>query len=238
MCGRFGFFELRCFLDRLRQLELPFEKDEHYHFMPGYNIAPESTITALLGDKGVNILANAHWGLVPHWAETMPKVRPINARAESLGVKPYFRHMLNRRHCLIPASGFYEWSEQGNTHSTHPKQPWYIHRADGQPMAFAGLWDIWQPQDPEHAAMTSCTIITTHANRDIVSIHKRMPVIVEPENWKMWLEPGSSTAIDLLRPAAEGVLEFYAVSTRVNNPQYIRKECIEPLKKEIEEDRP
>ncbi len=226
MCGRFGFFELRYFLDVLRQLELPFEKDNHYRFTPGYNIAPESTITVLLGDEGTNLLSNAHWGVIPHWAESMPKVRPINARAESLGMKPYFRHMLNRRHCLIPASGFYEWSAEQNAKIKHP---WFIHRSDGRPMALAGLWDRWQPPDPEKPPITSCTIITTAANRPMRAIHDRMPVILEPETWRLWLEPEKSAAIGLLKPAAEGILELYRVSTRVNNPQYIRKECIERL---------
>jgi len=227
MCGRFGFFELRYFLDRLRELELPFEENEHYGFMPGYNIAPESTITVLLGKKGSNVLSNAHWGLIPHWAKALPKVRPINARAESLGVKPYFRHMLNHRHCLIPASGFYEWSDMRD--ASVKKQPWYIHRADGHPMAFAGLWDTWEPTGREKPAVTSCTIITTAANREMRPIHERMPVILEPETWRLWLEPETGFAEKLLKPAAEGILELYPVSTRMNNPQYIRKDCIEKL---------
>ena len=261
MCGRFGFFELRYFLDVLRQLELPFEKDNHYRFTPGYNIAPESTITVLLGDEGTNLLSNAHWGVIPHWAESMPKVRPINARAESLGMKPYFRHMLNRRHCLIPASGFYEWSAERNgsdkwseqrnaiakssatrdasdkssaTRDASAKHPWFIHRSDGRPMALAGLWDRWQPPDPEKPPITSCTIITTAANRPMRAIHDRMPVILEPETWRLWLEPEKSSAVGLLNPAAEGILELYRVSTRVNNPQYIRKECIERLEESPE----
>ncbi len=230
MCGRFGFFELRYFLDRLRQLELPFEENEHYSFMPGYNIAPESTITVLLGEDGSNVLSNAHWGLIPHWAETMPKVRPINARAESINVKPYFRHMFNRRHCLIPASGFYEWSAARDaSDASVKKQPWYIRRAEGHPMAFAGLWDTWQPPDPERPSVTSCTIITTAANRAMRPIHERMPAILEPETWRLWLEPGKGLAEELLKPAADGILELYRVSTRMNNPQYIRKDCIERL---------
>lgn len=227
MCGRFGFFELRYFLDRLRQLELPFEENEHYRFMPGYNIAPESTITVLLGNEGSNVLSNAHWGLIPHWAKALPKVRPINARAESLGVKPYFRHMLNHRHCLIPASGFYEWSAVRD--ASVKKQPWYIHRADGHPMAFAGLWDTWEPTGREKPAVTFCSIITTAANREMRPIHERMPVILEPETWRLWLEPETGFAEELLKPAAEGILELYPVSTRMNNPQYIRKDCIEKL---------
>jgi len=249
MCGRFAFFELLRFLDELRETAFPYVRDEHYRFMPGYNIAPESTITVLLGgDEGQNVLSNAHWGVIPHWAESMPKVRPINARAESLGTKPYFRHMLNRRHCLIPASGFYEWSAERNgsvknewsvvrngsdkssdTRDASAKQPWFIHRADGRPMALAGLWDRWQPPDPEKPPLASCTIVTTAANRQMRAVHDRMPVILEPESWRLWLEPEKSAAVGLLKPAAEGILELYRVSRKINNPQYIRKDCIEPL---------
>ncbi|MCF8382870.1 MAG: SOS response-associated peptidase [Chlorobium sp.] len=246
MCGRFAFFELLRFLDELRETGFPYERNEHYHFMPGYNIAPESTITVLLGDEGTNLLSNAHWGLIPHWADSMPKVRPINARAESLGMKPYFRHMLNRRHCLIPASGFYEWSAERNgsdkcsaernasdkwreQRNASAKHPWFIHRSDGRPMALAGLWDIWQPPDPEKPPLTSCTIITTAANPQMRAIHDRMPVILEPETWKPWLEPEKDASVELLKPAAEGILELHRVSRKINNPQYIRKDCIEPL---------
>ncbi len=250
MCGRFGFFELRYFLDQLRQLELPFEEEEHYGFMPGYNIAPDNTVTVLLGDEGVNVLANAHWGLVPHWAETIPKIRPVNARAESLGTKPYFRHMLNRRHCLIPASGFYEWSAARDASpkssamrdaspkssrmrdASDNKQPWYIHRADKRPMALAGLWDRWQPKDEKKPPLTSCAIITTEANADMQSIHERMPVILEQESWQEWLDADGKAATCLLRPAADGIIESYRVSRKINNPQYIRKDCIEPLNEE------
>ncbi|MBN1278834.1 MAG: SOS response-associated peptidase [Chlorobium sp.] len=241
MCGRFGFFELRYFVDRLRQLELPFEQDKEYRFMPGYNIAPESIITVLIGEEYANVLRNALWGLIPHWAQSLPKVRPINARSESLDSKPYFRYMLNHRHCLIPASGFYEWNGKSKNERSckhegkqaeknkEPKQPFYIHRADGQPMAFAGLWDIWQPPDPEKKAVTSCTIITTEANADMLPVHERMPVIVEPKNWGLWLQADKGVALDLLKPAEKGVLDIYPVSARINNPQYIRKDCIVPL---------
>jgi len=237
MCGRFGFFELRYFLDQLRQLELPFEEEEHYRFMPGYNIAPDSTITVLLGDEGVNVLANAHWGLVPHWAETIPKIRPVNARSESLGTKPYFRHMLDRRHCLIPASGFYEWSAARDASPKSSamrdanvnKQPWYIHRADKRPMALAGLWDRWQPKDERESPLISCTIITTQANAEMQSIHERMPVILEQESWQEWLKANGKAATYLLRPAADGIIESYRVSRKINNPRYIRKDCIEPF---------
>ena len=119
MCGRFGFFELKYFIDKLRQLELPFEEYPNVRAPGRYNIAPDTDIIALLGDHGRYNLRMAHWGMIPHWAKELPKVRPINARAETLAVKPYFRHMLHRNHCIIPASGFYEWQRSAGTKNSH-----------------------------------------------------------------------------------------------------------------------
>ena len=222
MCGRFGFFELKYFIQQLHQYELPFVEEQEMDFSANYNIAPGTDIVALLGDHTRYTLTFAHWGIIPHWAKSMPKVRPINARAETLAIKPYFRNMLNRTHCIIPASGFYEWKQT----SLSRKQPCYIHRADGKPMAFAGLWDIWKA-DAAAAPVVSCTIITTDANREMKFVHDRMPVILEPEHWKEWLDAASPEAGKLLLPAKDGALDIYPVSKNVNNPQYSRHDCIE-----------
>jgi putative SOS response-associated peptidase YedK len=163
--------------------------------------------------------------MTPHWAKELPKVRPINARAESLAQKPYFRHMLHRHHCLIPASGFYEWKRSAGP----KKQPWYIHRSDGTPMAFAGLWDTWQPPEGGALPVVSCTIITTEANHTIKSVHDRMPVILEPEHWKVWLDAGTPDAVKLLVPTGEDKLDIYPVSVKVNNPRYNSRDVIEQI---------
>jgi len=223
MCGRFVFVDLVSFLELLEQYELPFEAAEGFRFNASYNIAPESEIVILKGDHGRYRLDVAHWGLVPHWAKEMPKVRPINARAESLGQKPYFRHMVNRSHCLIPASGFYEWSIGGGG----AKQPYYIRRKDERPMAFAGLWDRWVPQEQGAPAVQSCTIVTTDANSEMQAVHDRMPVILEPEEWGAWLQAGRQGSMELLRPAGDESLELYPVSKRVSNPRHGGHECIE-----------
>jgi putative SOS response-associated peptidase YedK len=223
MCGRFGFFELIYFIEKLRQLELPFEEVVNVRLPARYNIAPDTDIIALLGDHGHDHLGTARWGLIPHWAKELPKVRPINARAETLAVKPYFRHMLHRHHCIIPASGFYEWQRSAG----RKKQPYYIHRSDGTPMAFAGLWETWQPLETGASPLVSCTIITTEANRIMKPIHDRMPVILEPGDWKEWLEAGPYDATKLLVPSGDDKLEIYPVSTKVNNPRYIRSDVIE-----------
>ncbi len=196
MCGRFVFFELKYFIEQLHQYELPFVEKQEIDFSANYNIAPDTDIVALLGDQSNYTL--------------------------TLAVKPYFRHTLNRTHCVIPASGFYEWKQTGQS----KKQPYYIHRSDGKPMAFAGLWDIWKA-DASAAPLVSCTIITTEANREMKEVHSRMPVILEPEHWSEWLQVGIPGASALLQPAKDGVLDLYPVSTNVNNPQYSQHDCIE-----------
>ena len=228
MCGRFGFFELKYFLDKLRQLELPFEEAQDFHFSASYNIAPETDIVVLLGNHSSYTLCLAHWGLIPHWAKEVPKIRPINARSDSLAVKPYFQHMLHRQHCLIPANGFYEWKRTAGT----KKQPYFIELNDGSPIAFAGLWDVWQSPDHQAPPVTSCTIITTDANEEMTSIHVRMPVMLEPQHWKHWLEAGSPDAVKLLVPIDDGKIHIYPVSTQVNNPRYVRHDCIQEIETE------
>jgi putative SOS response-associated peptidase YedK len=222
MCGRFGFFELAFFIEQLRQLELPFEEAPGFSYRQSWNIAPESGVVALLGDHGNYALTLARWGLIPHWSTSLPKIRPINARADSLASKPFFRHMLNRRHCIIPSSGFYEWKNTGGP----VKEPWYVRRADGKPMAMAGLWDEWRKPGTGDAPVISCTIITTGANRQMKPVHDRMPVILEPGDWKGWLESGNPGAIGLLTPPADGILDLYPVSARVNNPLNNDPGCI------------
>ncbi len=223
MCGRFGFYELKYFLDLLRQLELPFEENQDYHQTNRYNIPPETDIIMLQASNILYKITSARWGLIPRWAKELPKIRPINARAESLVSKPYYRHLVGRNHCLIPASGFYEWRRIDGA----KKQPYFIHRADGLPMAFAGLWDTWKPKNTEEPAITTCTIITTTANEQIASLHDRMPVILEPENWKKWLEADPVNRAKMLVPADNGILEIYPVATQVNNARYQGSNCIE-----------
>jgi putative SOS response-associated peptidase YedK len=225
MCGRFGFYDIKLFMEMLHQYELPFYEAEGFRYSQSYNIAPESTITVLFGNQESATLGNAHWGLIPHWAESLPKVRPINARAETLEAKPYFRHMLNRSHCLIPACGFYEWKRTPGAHS----QPWYIQRRDSRPMTFAGLWDRWQPPGSDAPPIISCTIITAESNSEMLPIHNRMPVIVEPEMWTEWLRAQKAEHAKVLTASPAGTLFLYPVSPKVNNPHFDHKECIEPM---------
>lgn len=156
-------------------------------FAPRYNIAPAAQVLIVKRDGA----ALARWGLVPRWSED-PSIgaKLNNARAETLGEKHSFRGAYHRRRCLIPANGFYEWKRQGAL-----KQPYYVHPADGELFAFAGLWETWRDSD-------TCTIVTTEANATLRPIHDRMPVIIAPEHYAGWLHGEEG----LLRPAPAGAI--------------------------------
>ncbi|MEO1765876.1 SOS response-associated peptidase [Thiobacter aerophilum] len=190
-----------------------------------YNIAPSLPVPIIrVGARGGYELAWVKWGLVPHWAkEPRSEYSTINARAETVSVKPAFRDAFRRRRCLIPADGFYEWQKQGTG-----KQPWYIHRKDRQPFAFAGLWERWQGGDE---ALETCAIIVTEANALIRPIHGRMPVILPPETYRAWLDPATptQTLLPLLAPYSADELTAEPVSARVNNPRNDGPELIRPL---------
>jgi putative SOS response-associated peptidase YedK len=150
----------------------------------------------------------------------------INARAESLAQKPAFRAALRRRRCLIAADGFYEWQGIGRS-----RQPYYIRFRDDRPFAFAGLWESWE--GPDHTAIDSCTIITTAAGELIRPIHDRMPVILPPEAYDVWLDPAVENfekITALLVPFSSREMEVYPVNTLVNKASHDGPDCVEPLK--------
>jgi putative SOS response-associated peptidase YedK len=182
------------------------------------------------------------WGLVPYWAKD-PSIgsRLINARAETVDSKPAFRQAFKRRRCLLPADGYYEWqrpegatSGKGRGGQGGTKQPYYIFRKDGGPLAFAGLYERWRdaslPDDHERAWLWTVTIITTSAPDDLGQIHDRMPMVIEPDRWQEWLDPALNDPADLralLAPAAAGGLTSYPVSTAVNSVRNNGPELIE-----------
>ena len=197
-----------------------------------YNVAPTDDIYVVLEDGGVRQVAAHHWGLVPFWAKS-PAIgsRMINARAEGIETKNAFRGALKRQRCLIPADGFYEWRK---TTGEKVKQPFFIHRPDGEPLAFAGLWEEWKGPDREGGAerLRSATIITTTPNELMATIHDRMPVILPPSAWDAWLDPTNAevaTLGKLLVPAPSGVLEMHPVSRDVGNVRNDGPYLIEPI---------
>lgn len=221
MCGR---FTLTATGETLAEA---FNLDETPEVAPRYNIAPTQPVAAvrLSPDSGKRELTYFHWGLIPSWSKD-PQIgsRLINARSETITEKPSFRSAFKRRRCLIPATGFYEWQRLGNR-----KQPMFIHAGEGKVFAFAGLWETWH--DGDGSEIDSCTILTTEPNELMRGIHNRMPVIIEPADYSMWLDPGPNPedALHLLRPYAADQMNAWPISTFVNNPRNEGPECIAPL---------
>jgi putative SOS response-associated peptidase YedK len=195
---------------------------------PRYNIAPSQLVATVLrtADESTRRLRVYRWGLIPSWAKD-PRIgdRMINAQAETAATKPSFRAAFHRRRCLVLADGFYEWQVLGRR-----KQPFYVGMRDECPFAFAGLWEHWESQAGE--AIDSCTLLTMEPNELIRSFHHRMPVILDKQDYDLWLDPAiqdPETLQPLLRPYPAEAMTAYPVSTLVNNPRNDIPECITPL---------
>ena len=194
-----------------------------------WNVAPTMDVYAVAeGSDGERRLGTFRWGLVP-WFSTGPGggAKMINARAETVAEKPSFRRALERRRCIIPADGFYEWLRTGTE-----KLPNLFASADGSVLGLAGLWELWRPKDePDAEPLRTCAIITTTANATMAPIHDRMPVVLAPDAWSAWLDRGATRASEvagLLAPALDGVLVRRAVSPRVNNVRNDDSGLLEP----------
>ncbi len=218
MCGR---YTLKTPLDVLAEY---FDLDDYpSSTLPSYNIAPTQEVAAVIEGDDERKLEVFRWGLIPSWAKD-PAIgnKMINARAETVSEKPSFRSAFKRR-CLIVADGFYEWQKTDNG-----KQPFYFKMRDSSPFAFAGLWETW---DKEGEGIRSCSIATTDANDLMNEIHHRMPVILHPENYRVWLDQGfeeKEALMDLLKPYPSEEMEAYRVSRRVNRPANNEPSVIEP----------
>ena len=192
------------------------------NLQPNYNVAPTQMINVIgRDDKGYK-MRDMRWGLVPSWWKKPLKELPstINARAETAAEKPMFRSAFKRSRCLIPASGFYEWKRDGGN-----KQPFFVAMADGTPMTMAGLWEIWQ--DPESGEeVRSCTILTTDANGFMAEIHHRMPVILTPEEFEIWLK---GDAASVLKACNDNLLTAHKVGAAVGNVRNNGPELLEPV---------
>ena len=196
-----------------------------------YNVAPTDDVYAVATSKGTRKLGTFHWGLVPSWAKD-PSVgnRMINVRAESVSEKPSFQRILQRRRCVIPADGFYEWKAMGKGRK---KQPFLIRARDGRPLALAGLWEVWKDrQDQDAEWLRSCTILTTEPNDLVAALHDRMPAVLLPEAVDTWLDEDVTdveTLTALLVPYPSELLEVWPVSTDVNDVKNNRPDLVEPL---------
>jgi len=198
-----------------------------------YNVAPTQGVYTVYEHGGVRRLDTFHWGLVPFWAKD-PKIgsRMINARAETLAEKNSFKRPFAKRRCIIPADGFYEWKK---IEGQKKKQPMYMARTDGEPFAFAGLWEVWKDKnhtddDGEPLELLSCTIITGDPNEKVAEVHDRMPVMLPPDAWGTWIDRENHD-IDalqgLLVPAPAELIRIHPVSTEVNNVRNNGPELIE-----------
>ncbi len=222
MCGRYT-------LTASSQIIAEFFKlSEVPDITPRYNIAPtQSVATVTVSPQRLQRQFQfMRWGLIPSWAKDM-KIgsKMINARSETVAEKPAFRSAIKHRRCLIVADGFYEWLPL-----LKHKQPYYFQMAQGEPFAFAGLWENWQ--SPEGEKIVSCTIITTAANETVQPVHDRMPVILPEDAWEEWLDPAVNSAqqvLPLLKPYASEAMKANAVSAIVNSSSKDSPECIQAI---------
>ncbi|RKN72378.1 SOS response-associated peptidase [Paenibacillus ginsengarvi] len=220
MCGRYTI------TISLEELLLRFHIDGEFtlYHRPRYNIAPGQLVPAIINDGRHNRIGDLKWGLVPSWAKDESGAsRMINARAETIAEKPAYRQPLERKRCLIPADGFYEWKKkEGGT----GKQPMRITLRDEAPFALAGLYDIWLA--PDGRKVSTCTIVTTSPNELMTDIHDRMPVILRPEHESVWLDRGVRDVRllqDMLKPYPAEAMQAYPVSAIVGNVNNEGPEC-------------
>jgi putative SOS response-associated peptidase YedK len=250
MCGRFVSARKR--LELLEEFAV--ERDRVAEDRnPDYNVAPTKRIYAVVGGHGGREASHSggsaedrpsapaerelrlvRWGLVPTWAKDKSGgARMINARSETVAVKPSFRSAFARRRCIIPADGYYEWQTEGKL-----KKPFYIYRTDGGILAFAGIYELWRdesvPADDEGAWYWSAAIITTKAADEVGKIHDRTPMLVPRESWADWLDPANNekelllaTMLPATSPEAGG-LRSHSVSTAVNSVRNNGPELVEP----------
>jgi len=223
MCGRFTLFtHFETIVDRFN-IESAIEESL---YNPNYNVAPSQSVLSVINDGTKNRLGYLRWGLIPSWSKDMKiGYKLINARAETIAKKPSFRHAYKKKRCLIIADSFYEWKR-----TEERKIPMRIKLKDNQPFAMAGLWEAWK--SPDHKPIYSCSVITTQPNKLMAEIHDRMPVILKPEDEKIWLDtsnPDVNSLSKLLVPFDYNQMEAFEVSSDVNSPNNNSPQLIQQL---------
>ena len=222
MCGRYASFLPAEAIARIFGTSNPLP-----NLAPSWNVAPTQGAPVVrrhpeTGERHLDLLK---WGLLPHWTKEPTKAqRPINARSETAAKSGMFRGALSQRRCIVPADAFYEWrAAEGG------KQPYAIARHDGQPMAFAGLWESFRWQD--ETVLRTFTIMTTTPNAEMSDLHDRMPVILNKQDWPTWLGEVEGDCGELLRPAPGGLLRVWPVDRRVGSPRNNGPELLETIAK-------
>jgi putative SOS response-associated peptidase YedK len=222
MCGRYSFTLPP---EAIRAL---FRVMTGLNLQPRYNIAPTQVVPVIgLEPNGERALKMFRWGLIPRWNKDMPKGAPlINARSEGIASSKMFGDAFERRRCLVPADGFYEWNKDK---SLKDKTPWRIVDPDRPAFAFAGVWDGWR--SPEGEIIRSFAIATTSANEKLSPIHDRMPVMLRREDEDAWLDPNSTepTLLSLLAPYDRTKTEVYRVGMRVNSVKNDDPDCFKKI---------
>ena len=219
MCGRFTQRKPAKALEEHFGVEVP-------ETQPNFNVAPTQNVLAIRAEGDGRDAARLKWGLVPSWAKDISTgARLINARSETVTEKPSFREAFKRRRCIIPADGFYEWQKMGGR-----KRPYFFRMRDDRPFGLAGLWERWAGGGGE--VLDSCTILTTEANEVLRPVHDRMPVILHPEEYSLWLkadERERAMLKELLRPYPAEEMVGYPVGTLVNSPGHNRADLIDEV---------
>lgn len=222
MCGRYR-------LSRRKQIiEEHFDTaDWQDDWNPRFNVAPTQPVPVIRQHpkEPIRQVSMMRWGLIPNWAKDPSMAQnTINAKSETAATKPAFRDPLRFRRCLIPADGFYEWKKTGVS-----KQPFCFEVRDGELFAFAGLWDGWK--DPSGQWVRTCSILTTTPNAVTSAVHDRMPVILDPDSYDLWLDPAMQNVAvisELLKPFDARLMRCYPVSTRINHVANDDEECSRP----------
>ena len=219
MCGRYASSRDARDLARAFEVEEPPEEV----IPPSWNVAPTDPVYAVLQREDRRQLRVLRWGLVPSWAkDAKGAARLINARQETVADKPAFRAAYQRRRCLLPADGYYEWQVDGSR-----KQPWFLTSRDGGPLAMAGLYEVWSQGEQR---LWTCTVITTSASDELGHIHDRTPLLVPREDWARWLDPAvEDPGEHLLVPAVGGALDAWPVGPGVGNVRNDGPQLVEPL---------